>query len=130
MERLLAELEKDVGPEHPEVANVLNVMGALQIEAGRFQIAEALLRRALAIQEKALGPEQNAVAETLGKLAKIRSAQGQWEEAELLLKRALAILEKTADTTQDGLTRGSLLRFALEKVELRLTRKRLQAASP
>jgi tetratricopeptide (TPR) repeat protein len=130
MERLRAELEKKLGPEDQEVANLLNIMGELQIEAVRFQEAQNLLGRLLAIQEKALGPEDKAVAETLSRLAKIRSAHEQWEEAELLLKRGLAILEKAADTTQDGLTRVSLLRFALEKVELRLTRKRLQLTSP
>jgi len=46
--RALAIYEKNLGPEHPNVATVLHNLATTQLEAGRYVAAEQNLRRALA----------------------------------------------------------------------------------
>ena len=54
--RALAIDEKAQGPEHPDVASILNNLAAVYDDEGRYAEAEPLDKRALAIQEKAWGP--------------------------------------------------------------------------
>ena len=83
-EELLVATEKQHGVDHPEVANVLVLLGAMRVD-------RALIERALAIREKRLGANDPLIAEVLILLGKIR---GFDPDAEVLLKRALAIMEK------------------------------------
>jgi CHAT domain-containing protein len=88
-------LEKAFGPDHPNVATVLNDLAELHRAQGRYADAEPLYKRSLAIREKALGPDHLDVAASLNNLALIYEAQGRYAEAESLLKQSLAIKEKT-----------------------------------
>ncbi|HAA26654.1 MAG TPA: kinesin, partial [Cyanobacteria bacterium UBA8553] len=54
-EQALTIREKVLGPEHPDVATILNNLGGLYREQGNFSKAEPLLQRSLAISEKVLG---------------------------------------------------------------------------
>src|SRR5262245_45216642 len=59
--RALALLEKQLGPDHPDVAQLLNNLAELYRNQGRYADAEPLYRRALAIREKALGRDHPIV---------------------------------------------------------------------
>ena len=60
-QRLLT-ISEPLGPDHPDVANSLNILGFLYRFQGRYAEAEPLFKRALAIREKALGPDHPDVA--------------------------------------------------------------------
>ncbi len=49
--------EKNVGPNHPDVATSLNNLALLYKTQGQYAQAEPLYKQALAIWEKALGPD-------------------------------------------------------------------------
>ncbi len=93
-EQALTIREKVLGPEHPDVATILNNLGGLYREQGNFSKAEPLLQRSLAISEKVLGSEHLDVAISLNNLALLYEAQGNYAQAELLYQRSLAIREK------------------------------------
>ncbi len=92
--RALELAEKNVGPEHPDLATSLNNLAGLHNEQGQYAQAEPLYQRALAIQEKTLGLNHPSVGTTLSNLAGIYYTQGQYAQAEPLFKRSLTIKEK------------------------------------
>jgi len=94
LRQTLANIEKALEPDHPEVLQSLNSLGSLYYAQGQYAKAEPLLRRALEIREKALGPDHPDVAQSLNSLGSLYYAQGQYAKAELLLRRALEIREK------------------------------------
>ncbi len=70
--------EKNVGPNHPDVATSVNNLAVLYKTQGQYAQAEPLYKRALAIHEKALGPDHPDVATSLNNLAFLYYAQGQY----------------------------------------------------
>jgi tetratricopeptide (TPR) repeat protein len=94
MKRALAIDEKAYGPDHPNVATVLNNLVVLLQATNRLGEAEPLYRRALAIDEESYGPDHPTVATDLNNLATLLYAMNRQGEAEPLMKRALAIYEK------------------------------------
>ncbi|NTV80343.1 MAG: tetratricopeptide repeat protein [Candidatus Aminicenantes bacterium] len=90
--------EKNVGPDHLDVAALLNNLGRFHGVQRQYAEAELLLKRSLAIREKALGPDHRDVAESLTFIALLDTAQGRPAEAEPLLERSLAIREKALGT--------------------------------
>jgi CHAT domain-containing protein/Flp pilus assembly protein TadD len=93
-QRLLT-ISEPLGPDHPDVANSLNILGFLYRFQGRYAEAEPLLKRALSIREKTFGPDHPNVAQSLNNLASVYEAQGRYTDAEPFYKRSLAIREKT-----------------------------------
>lgn len=91
--RALAIREERLGSEHQDVADVLNNLGTALAARGRFDEAEATLRRGLAIQEKLWGERDPRVAKALHNLGGIAYYRGRTEEAERLMARALEIRE-------------------------------------
>ncbi len=83
--------EKNVGPDHPDVATSLNNLAALYDTLGEYAQAESLHKRALSIREKALGPEHPFVATSLENMAELYRATDRQVEAEKLEERAAAI---------------------------------------
>ena len=83
--------EKDVGPNHPDVAQSLNNLAALYRAQGQYAQAEPLYRRSLAIWERALGPDHPDVATSLENLAALYRATQRIAEAEKLEERAARI---------------------------------------
>lgn len=93
MERALALRREALGPEHVEVAEVLNELGDLAWSQGQYTQAEPLYQQAQALWEAALGPRHPKVATALNNLATLSLNQGQHARARELAERALAILE-------------------------------------
>jgi tetratricopeptide (TPR) repeat protein len=85
-ERAIAIGEKTLGPEHPDLAIMLNNLALLYSVQGKYDEAEPLLKRAFAIDEKALGPEDPGLAIDLNNLAELYLNQGKYAEAEPLFK--------------------------------------------
>jgi peroxiredoxin/tetratricopeptide (TPR) repeat protein len=90
--------EKNVGPNHLDVATSLNNLALLYYTQGRlyraqtrYAQAEPLYKRALAIREKALGPDHPDVAECLNNLAEFYHTQGRYAKAEKLKQQAARI---------------------------------------
>jgi class 3 adenylate cyclase/tetratricopeptide (TPR) repeat protein len=92
--RALAIQEKELGPNHPDVAFSLNNLATAHWHQGRSDEAESMYLRSLAILEKAFGSEHPYVARTLNHLAVICQEDARYVEAESLHRRALAIREK------------------------------------
>ena len=92
--RLLEENIRTFGPDHPNVANALNLLGAAHYRMGRFGEAEGDFRRMLTLYERRLGPNHEDTAAALNSLALVLEKQGDNAGAETLLKRAVSILEK------------------------------------
>src|SRR5262245_32088111 len=86
--------EKQLGPDHAEVAMSLNHVARALTARTDYKRAESLLNRALAIEEKSPGANPSTVAETLNHLAALYLDKGDYVVAEPLYDRALAILEK------------------------------------
>jgi CHAT domain-containing protein/tetratricopeptide (TPR) repeat protein len=93
-QKLLEEGTRVFGPNHPDVAVALNLLGAASLRMGKFSEAEGYFRRMLAIYERGLGPEHEFTAAALNSLALVLEKLGDYPGAETLLKRAVAILEK------------------------------------
>src|SRR5262249_43574991 len=68
-ERALEIRERIFGPDHRDVADVLNSLAILYYYKGDYVRAEPLCQRALIIREKALGPWHPNVADSLRDLA-------------------------------------------------------------
>jgi uncharacterized protein YecA (UPF0149 family) len=89
--RLLATEEKAHGPNHPDVARLLHLLGALYYTQGQYVQAETLYNRSLAIQEKTLGPDDPAVATILDSMSALYRKTGRETEAEAIEKRGAPI---------------------------------------
>ena len=92
--RALEIRERQQGPDHPDVAIVLNNLGVLQATEGDSDAAQALLERALSIRVAALGEDNVSTAQSLSNLALLHAARGDATAAEPLYRRSLAVLEK------------------------------------
>jgi len=86
--------EKALGPDHPEVAAALNLLGMICTGRSDYTRAESLFQRALAINEKAFGSDHPAIAEVTDNLAKNYNAKGNYAEAERLANNALSNRQK------------------------------------
>ena len=65
LERALAIKERELGPEHREVAVILASLGNAYADLGDVARARDLQERARAIQEREFGPEHREVVVTL-----------------------------------------------------------------
>jgi tetratricopeptide (TPR) repeat protein len=95
--QVLAMREQLLGPDHPDVATVLNSFGSLYQQVGRYADAEQFYKRMLEIREKALSPDHPdyfLIAQSLSYLATVYDHQGRYAEAEPLYERSLPIFEK------------------------------------
>jgi len=92
--RALANREKALGPDNPDVAQSLNNLASLYGRQGQYAAAEPLYQQALEIKEKALGKDHPLMATSLNNLARLHDTQGQYVAAEPLYTRSLAIWEK------------------------------------
>src|SRR5262249_29540651 len=65
LKRALAIKEKELGPDHPDVAIAMTDLATLYLDQGKYAEAEPMFERALAIREKALGTDHPDVASSL-----------------------------------------------------------------
>lgn len=77
----------------PRRAYILNNLGTLYKERGRYDRAEPLLQQSREIGEQRFGPDHHGVAYTLTALGDLYRLQKKYPEAEELLLRALDICE-------------------------------------
>src|SRR5262245_44667419 len=91
----LAVFESEAGPDHPDVANILNTLAGIYEDLGDSAEAERLAQRSVAMMEEATGSLEVEVlrVQSLGTLAGIYRVQGRYAEAEPLYRRALASAE-------------------------------------
>jgi CHAT domain-containing protein/tetratricopeptide (TPR) repeat protein len=82
------------GPDRPQVALSLNLLGLLLKEQEKFVDAETALRSALAINVKVYGQESRDVATILNNLADLYRIEGKYADGEKLFLQALSIHEK------------------------------------
>ena len=76
-------------------AQMLDALGRVNDQLGRFAEAERMLRRALELRRAHLGPDHMDVAATLGNLSNVLSEMGRIDEALQLANEALAIQRRT-----------------------------------
>ncbi|MBN8900011.1 MAG: tetratricopeptide repeat protein, partial [Rhodospirillales bacterium] len=57
LETALEERQRELGPDHPDLASELRELGRVAHELGDFPDAQALLRRAMALHTEVLGAE-------------------------------------------------------------------------
>ncbi len=82
---------KELGDDHPDVAESLNNLGLLSKSTGDHDEAERLYREALRLRIELLGEETAESAETMNNLGVLLKTRGELEEAEGLLTEALRI---------------------------------------
>lgn len=92
--RCLEIRERALGPNHPDVGDVLSSLGLVELRRGRYAEGEATLRRALAIRERALGPDHPGLGPALNNLAMVLKHQARYAEAEGLYRRDLGLAER------------------------------------
>ena len=91
-EEAVAERRRLLGPDHPDLAESLNILGTALQERGDYDRAERSFREALAIRARALGEVDADTAESVNNLAVLLSVRGREEdrdEAERLERRGL-----------------------------------------
>jgi CHAT domain-containing protein/Tfp pilus assembly protein PilF len=88
-------LEHAVNPNDPAVAQVLNNLGGILLDAGKTEQAEPLLERALEVREGAYGPDSPLVARVLNNLGNLQVRAGELKKATRFYDRSLAILERS-----------------------------------
>lgn len=93
-ERALAIEERELGPDHPEVATCLQIFGNLLARRGEFAESRALHERALRIREAHYGPVDENVAAALNDLGIVVGRSGDVTSALEIHLRALAIREE------------------------------------
>jgi tetratricopeptide (TPR) repeat protein len=92
--RSLSIWEKQLGENHPHVAQILNNLAVLYKDQGKYNEAEPLYLRSLSIYENQLGENHPDVAISLDQLAALYDSQGKYKEAEQLYLRSFSIREK------------------------------------
>lgn len=79
------------GEKHPEVAEDLNNLGAIQNEIGNLGEAEAQYRQSLAIVAGWYGPQHPKTAEDLTCLGRVLIKEKKYADSKLVLERALEV---------------------------------------
>jgi tetratricopeptide (TPR) repeat protein len=89
-------MERAVGPDHPDVANILNLVAELSATQDAYTCAEALAKRSVAImsQFEADGADLDRIrVQAYGTLGTLYRMQGRYQEAEPLFQQAIALAE-------------------------------------
>jgi len=86
---------REYGASHPEIAVVLNNLGALYHGTGRPNLAESYYRAALRMKRRELGASHPDVGVTMNNLAMLYRHKGSCELAESWFKKALRILDSS-----------------------------------
>ena len=80
-------------------AQMLDALGRVNDQLGRFTDAERMLRRALALRRSQLGDNHTDVAETLDNLSNVLAQAGRADEALQASREALAIQQRALGPT-------------------------------
>ena len=101
---------EEVGPEAPDLAEVLHELAVVAVEKEQLERADSLIDRAIQIQSSKFGYASAEVARSLRVKATALLNKGQYDYAAELYKETLAIQEETIglDHLQVSLTLNSL----------------------
>jgi serine/threonine-protein kinase len=99
----LARIDREFSDDPMVAADLNDDFGELLASKGRFDEADARLRKALALAEQAHGAHSPVVAETLINLAAVASYRGRALEGKPWIERAVAILRPLAGSEPDNL---------------------------
>jgi RNA polymerase sigma factor (sigma-70 family) len=93
-EPLTADLERLLGPDHPETLNARNSLAAAYEAAGRVAEAIALFEQILAVRQRQLGPDHPGNLTLQNNLATAYQDAGRVAEAIPLFERILAVRQR------------------------------------
>jgi len=93
-EPLTADLDRLLGPEHPDTLNARNSLAAAYQAAGRPADAIPLFEQTLVVRERLLGPEHPDTLTTQNNLATAYKDAGRAGEAKLMFELTLAGKER------------------------------------
>src|SRR5271166_4872415 len=93
-EPLIADLERLLGPDHPDTLNSRNSLAAAYLAAGRVADAIPLFEQTLAGRERLLGPDHSDTLTSRNNLASAYQDAGRAAEAIPLFERTLATRER------------------------------------
>ncbi|MFO7740549.1 MAG: CHAT domain-containing tetratricopeptide repeat protein [Desulfatiglandaceae bacterium] len=96
--KVLTIYEKELGPDHPFVAEALDQLALLYETIGDYMNAELLRKNSLAIREEAFEADNPFVSVSLNNLALLYANLGDYERAERLYRRSFDILEEAFGT--------------------------------
>jgi tetratricopeptide (TPR) repeat protein len=85
---VLAAKENELGTDHVEIADLLNLLANVFYESGDYREAELGYQRALAIRELALGLDAYETIASVNNIGSLYQRTGQLERAKLYLVRA------------------------------------------
>jgi tetratricopeptide (TPR) repeat protein len=105
-EKALVAREQHLGPDHLEVANTLNTLGASYAQLQRFDDADRAFRRALAIRREKLGENDLLTGQSLNNLALLCAARGNVEEAAQLYPHAIEVIASAPNGSRADLIRA------------------------
>src|SRR5262249_14657761 len=88
-------LVRDLGPEHPTAALILNNLGAVLIGKKDYAGADECLREALAIYQKTVGPKHPEIATTLSNLGDLRFREHELGGTLTYANAGLVMFEQT-----------------------------------
>ncbi|MEX1365517.1 MAG: tetratricopeptide repeat-containing protein kinase family protein, partial [Nannocystaceae bacterium] len=94
LERALELAERAWGPEHLQIARVLNDVGNVRWQQADYDAALEHYRRALAMQQEHLGPRHPDIGGALHNIANVLNDQGKYADALEQYQRALQIREE------------------------------------
>jgi tetratricopeptide (TPR) repeat protein len=93
--------EKHLGPEHTDVAAVLNNLGVFYTNEKRFDEAERAHQRALAIRRKANPKANPDLAQSKCNLAVLYHLRGDFDQAGELYRESLRAWEEIGRPAED-----------------------------
>src|SRR5712692_1074303 len=127
-ERALEIGEKELGPDHPYVGYLLNLLGYLHLSKGTYTKAQPLYERALAVNQKARGPEHPETVVSMRGLGATYGALDEFQKGEELLQQALQLSEKTFGSDHLDFARCllALAYFHLRRSDLTRAEQELQ----
>ncbi len=88
----LTSFERECGPDHPDIANILNILAGIGADQGDYAEAARLAQRAAAIMEQTTGsPDLELLRiQSHRTMVGVYRTQRRYAEAESLNQRALA----------------------------------------
>ncbi len=88
-------MEKRLGKNNPDYANMLNNQAALYLVMGKEEKVEELLKKAIAIYKSNFGEENPAYGKAVSDLGNFYRYKERYTESDAMLERALAVRELT-----------------------------------
>jgi tetratricopeptide (TPR) repeat protein len=94
LKRALAIRQERLGPNDPAIAQVIERLGVISFNRGRYAEAEGQFRRALNIDLAALGERNIATAYVMGDLGAALREQHRCRDAQTIVEHSLALYQE------------------------------------